>query len=402
MRPSVVASLVSNRWEDGRDGAMKRRLLAVGVLVVVAGAVLAGCSLLRVSPSVDFVASSVEGRAPLVVEFSPLVEGAAVSYAWSFGDGATSTEASPLHVYADAGTYSVMLTVEFANHEPVALIKKRFVTAGEPLRTASPSYLYWITERGSSIKRGAPTGGPSEKLASQTYFPVNMDIGCGKVFWVTTRSYGGMIDYMDLDGSNWVAALGEHNRMEDIAVDVRNEKVYWTCWPEWPYDGALKRANLDFTHVEILMVYPTDSHTHPGPVVVDSESQTVYWSETAQIGQNSQTMILASPTTGFAPYDVMEIVGPPRDMALDTLPGFGARNLYYTVGWFELRRARLDGTSDVTVLSELDYPWGVAVDPYTGRIYVGTYDGIFFTDDGATVHELYPNEVGVRSVVLSR
>jgi len=34
----------------------------------------------------------------------------ATSYAWSFGDGATSTEENPTHIYAEPGTYEVSLT----------------------------------------------------------------------------------------------------------------------------------------------------------------------------------------------------------------------------------------------------------------------------------------------------
>ena len=378
-----------------------KRSVPMGILVVLLPLIAVGCGLLRVSPGVDFDASVTEGMAPLAVQFTPQVEGIAVSYAWSFGDGRTSDEPNPVHVYTKQGTYSVMLTVEFADAEAVARVRKRLVTVEPDLRvSAAPSYLYWITEGGSAIKRGAPGGGTSEELVSQSYFPVSLDVGHGKVFWGTNRWSGGTtIDSMDLDGSNQEVALAEDGRLEDIAVDVRNEKVYWTCRPDWPHDGALKRANLDFTDVEILTVYPAGSHVRPGPVAVDSQSGTVYWSEATEMGQDFQTMILASPTTGFAPYDVMEIVGPPRDIALDTLRGFGARNLYYTVG-FELRRARLDGTSDVVILSELYYPWGIAIDPYADRIYVGTYDGIFFTDDHATVQELYPDEVGVRSVAL--
>ena len=381
---------------------MRRALPVVGFLGLLMLVFVAGCSLLRTLPAVDFDASVTEGMAPLAVQFTPQVEGIAVSYAWSFGDGQTSDEPSPVHVYRNHGTYSVMLTVGFADAEPVALVKKRLVTVERsPAVGAAPSYLYWITEGGSAIKRGAPGGGTSEQLVSQSYFPVSLDVGHGKVFWVTNRWSGGTtIDSMDLDGSNHEVALTEDAQVEDIAVDVQDEKVYWTCRPDWPYDGALKRANLDFTDVEILTAYPAGSHVRPGPVVVDSQSGTIYWSETAQIGQQEyQTMITASSTKDFAPYDVMEVVGPPRDIALDTLSGFSARNLYYTVG-FELRRARLDGTSDVAILSELYYPWGVEIDPYAGRIYVGTYDGIFVTDDEETVQELYPDEVGVRSVAL--
>ncbi|TWD83282.1 PKD repeat protein [Kribbella amoyensis] len=38
-------------------------------------------------------------------------DGTIASYAWNFGDGATSTDANPTHRYAAAGTYSVALTV---------------------------------------------------------------------------------------------------------------------------------------------------------------------------------------------------------------------------------------------------------------------------------------------------
>ena len=76
----------------------------------------------------EFVADvtvSPENQAP-VAEFSSVASGLSVafdgsgssdadgdvlSYAWAFGDGGTSTEVSPVHGYAVAGTYSVSLTV---------------------------------------------------------------------------------------------------------------------------------------------------------------------------------------------------------------------------------------------------------------------------------------------------
>ncbi len=35
-----------------------------------------------------------------------------ISYAWTFGDGSTSTEANPTHIYAEPGTYTVCLVIE--------------------------------------------------------------------------------------------------------------------------------------------------------------------------------------------------------------------------------------------------------------------------------------------------
>src|SRR4030095_3534334 len=48
---------------------------------------------------------------PLTVNFSNTSTGSITSYAWTFGDGGTSTVASPSHTYAAAGSYTVSLTV---------------------------------------------------------------------------------------------------------------------------------------------------------------------------------------------------------------------------------------------------------------------------------------------------
>ena len=54
------------------------------------------------------------GTDALVVSFSAVVTGdkAGLAYAWDFGDGETSTEASPTHAYVKPGYYTVTLTVE--------------------------------------------------------------------------------------------------------------------------------------------------------------------------------------------------------------------------------------------------------------------------------------------------
>lgn len=56
-------------------------------------------------------ASVTAGPAPLEVSFADASAGSFVSYAWDFGDGASSTEANPTHTYTTAGSYFVSLTV---------------------------------------------------------------------------------------------------------------------------------------------------------------------------------------------------------------------------------------------------------------------------------------------------
>ncbi len=63
-------------------------------------------------PVAMFEATPLSGSAPLTVQFTDLSIGPPTSYAWDFGDGGTSTEANPSHVYSAGGTYTVKLTVK--------------------------------------------------------------------------------------------------------------------------------------------------------------------------------------------------------------------------------------------------------------------------------------------------
>ncbi|MDP5169740.1 MAG: PKD domain-containing protein, partial [Bacteroidia bacterium] len=49
------------------------------------------------------------------VSFTPITSGQAVSFQWSFGDGTSSTQATPTHVYSSSGVYTVCLTITYQN-----------------------------------------------------------------------------------------------------------------------------------------------------------------------------------------------------------------------------------------------------------------------------------------------
>ncbi|MGD0712256.1 MAG: PKD domain-containing protein [Bacteroidales bacterium] len=63
----------------------------------------------------DFISADFnEGCAPLKVQFSPLISSDTISYSWTFDDGKSSTKIAPSHVYDNAGSYNVSLSVKFA------------------------------------------------------------------------------------------------------------------------------------------------------------------------------------------------------------------------------------------------------------------------------------------------
>jgi len=63
-------------------------------------------------PIADFSANVTDGSAPLVVSFTDQSTGVPDQWEWSFGDGTSSTEQNPVHIYSEAGEYTVSLTVK--------------------------------------------------------------------------------------------------------------------------------------------------------------------------------------------------------------------------------------------------------------------------------------------------
>jgi len=62
-------------------------------------------------PIANFTVNTTSGTAPLAVQFTDTSTGAPTSWSWTFGDGGTSTEQSPVHVYSKKGVYTVSLKI---------------------------------------------------------------------------------------------------------------------------------------------------------------------------------------------------------------------------------------------------------------------------------------------------
>jgi len=63
------------------------------------------------APVADFKADRQVGKAPFIVTFTDLSKGNPTSWVWDFGDGTSSYEQNPRHIYMKEGSYDVRLTV---------------------------------------------------------------------------------------------------------------------------------------------------------------------------------------------------------------------------------------------------------------------------------------------------
>ena len=85
----------------------------------------------------NFKVDGVNTASNAKVEFEDMSETSAadiVSWYWDFGDGTTSTEQSPTHVYASPGTFTVSLTVTDADGLTSTKTKTDYITVSHPWR----------------------------------------------------------------------------------------------------------------------------------------------------------------------------------------------------------------------------------------------------------------------------
>ncbi|HOT04425.1 MAG TPA: DUF2341 domain-containing protein, partial [Methanolinea sp.] len=91
-------------------------------------------------PSADYSANKTAGPVPLVVQFTDLSFPIPKSWHWDFGDGNTSSEQNPMHVYEGLGIYTVNLTVS-NNHGSDTLVKTDYIHVMES-QPFLPGWMY--------------------------------------------------------------------------------------------------------------------------------------------------------------------------------------------------------------------------------------------------------------------
>ncbi|WP_292546836.1 PKD domain-containing protein [Methanoregula sp.] len=95
---------------------------------------------LRAFPGVvTFIADQTTGPAPLTVQFTGTSVLTDNSWHWDFGDGTTSTEQNPSHIYNAGGTYTVNLTITSGSGGINTLVKTKYISAYSPPTAAFTS-----------------------------------------------------------------------------------------------------------------------------------------------------------------------------------------------------------------------------------------------------------------------
>ncbi len=118
-KPGIYTVLLNADGPGGNDSVERTDLISV-----------LGSAL---SPELIINAEPAKGTAPLTVTFGKSDVGNVMSSQWSFGDGNTSNEPSPVHTYAMPGVYTVSLTIQDFQGQSRTITKNEFVNVTMPI-----------------------------------------------------------------------------------------------------------------------------------------------------------------------------------------------------------------------------------------------------------------------------
>jgi PKD repeat protein len=109
-------------------------------------------------PLVDFSADPTSGSIPLTVNFFDLTEGTIDSWLWDFGDGNTSDDQNPVHIYTEMDIYTVSLTATGPGGTET-LVKDNFINTSEILNVFASATPEIICEQSSCQLSAYVSGG---------------------------------------------------------------------------------------------------------------------------------------------------------------------------------------------------------------------------------------------------
>jgi endo-1,3-1,4-beta-glycanase ExoK len=170
-------------------------LSPISYLSVAPGAALNDTTILAanlpsLSSKVSVSASPSSGVAPLSVNMSASVNipgGYVAGYSWNFGDGKTSTQAQPTHVYQSPGNYTAKLTI--TDNMGAKISASTLVSVGGS-GTFSDNFSTGHLDTSKWLATNGPAPGNISGVNYGSFVPSNVDLSKGMLCLKLTQQQG--------------------------------------------------------------------------------------------------------------------------------------------------------------------------------------------------------------------
>ncbi len=296
--------------------------------------------------------------APATVSFTNLSivpdnVGEATFY-WNFGDGTSSLETNPSHLYTEPGAYTVNLVVTTSVSLEVNEVSKTLVIK-DPNATGVPIYF----TNGTQVFEGlinsqAPIFSSLNGVSAQSSYGMALDTINNKLYISDVGA--NKIYKSDLNGSNFVEFRTGIDQPNGLTIDYEENQIYWDT------STGIQRADLNNSNVNQKEDFVTGQPNDPEGLTIDPVNRKLYW-----INYNGGVWSKNLDGTG-------------ENLLIPDIEGGSIlvinNRIYYdeyvASGDIRLKSANLDGTNITTIavgISRVVY--GIAYDAEGQKIYWG-------------------------------
>lgn len=308
------------------------------------------------------------------------------SYSWNFGDGESSTEESPSHLYEEPGAYSVNLVVTTSGSLEIRQVTKMIVVK-DPNATGIPIY---YTDGGQVyqglINTQAPIFTPVSGVATQSSYGMVMDnvnlklyisdVGANKIY------------RCNLDGSSFEEFRTGLDQPNGLAIDNQDNKIYWDT------SSGIQRADMNSTDLNQKEDFVTAQPNDPEGLDIDTVNRKLYWVNydgglwSKNLDGTGQVALLPDVEGGS-----VKVIG--NRIYFDEYIGSGD---------IRLKSANLDGSGVSTVAVGIGrVVYGIAYDAENEKIYWGdrSTDMMWRANlDGSSPEVYYSASGDTRGIVI--
>ncbi|MBT1688984.1 PKD domain-containing protein [Dawidia soli] len=275
-----------------------------------------------------------------------------VEYYWSFGDGTSSMEKDPVHVYKKPGLFDVKLVIVTGSSNEINEFTQQVIIK-DPNATGTPVY---FTNGGTLfialINDQAPLAIPTGINALGDSYCIAIDTANDKLY--LSDYDGDKIVVANLDGTEATDFRTAIGTPTSLAIDYANNMLYWDT------DTGIRRTSLDDDDVSAFEEFATDQNDPEG-VSVDPVTKRLYWNTyTGGVWRqdlNGTTATLTVPGDGGGSMLVVgdRIYFDTRDVALGTS---------------QLVSTKMDGSGRSIVTAGMgDRIYGIAFDGIENKLY---------------------------------
>ncbi len=276
-----------------------------------------------------------------------------VTYLWSFGDGTSSKEQNPVHLYSDPGVYRVNLVIVTESSLEINEFTQTIVIK-DPNATGTPVFFTnGKTVFTALINEHEPVVASIGITTLQDSYGMVIDTVNNKLY---VSDYGAdKIFISDLDGKNlkeFRSGIGDPN---GLAIDYENNHLYWDT------GNGIRRGDLDSDDLGQFEDFVTGQGNDPEGLSIDPVNKTIYWN-------NYDGGVWMKNLDGTGEKEI--VAGGQGGGSIIVIGDRIFFDEYMASNDIHLKSANLDGTGVATVATTITrLVYGISYDQYEDKIY---------------------------------